>query len=361
MTTATAVAHPNIALVKYWGKADAHLALPATGSVSMGLDVFPTTTTVTVDGGAADDQEALGPRGPVPDRRAAAGRPRPWGDAFTLNGHVAEDGALVRVTQFLDLVRELAGSSARASVVSENSVPTGAGLASSASGFAALATAAAAAYGLDLAERDLSRLARRGSGSATRSIPGGVAVWHAGDDQGSYAEPIPAPPMAMVVVTIDAGPKPIGSREAMRRTIATSPFYPAWVTSTTDTVGEMLTACAAGDFTRIGELTESNALRMHATIEGAFPPIRYLNSRSVAVFDAVAELRAAGVEAYATADAGPNVVVLTKPEDRGTVAAALAGFGDVIESGTGPGAHLVRSEDTGAPVPGAVRPEESAE
>ncbi|WP_250900403.1 diphosphomevalonate decarboxylase [Curtobacterium flaccumfaciens] len=325
--TATAVAHPNIALVKYWGKADAQLALPATGSVSMGLDVFPTTTTVTVDGGSGDVQETR--------------------DAFTLNGHVIEDGALVRVQQFLDLVRELAGSDARASVVSENTVPTGAGLASSASGFAALATAASAAYGLDLSPRDLSRLARRGSGSATRSIPGGVAVWHAGDDQGSFAEPIPAPPMAMVVVTIDAGPKPIGSREAMRRTIATSPFYPAWVTSTTETVGDMLDACAAGDFTRIGEITESNALRMHATIEGAFPPIRYLNARSVAVFDAVGELRAAGLEAYATADAGPNVVVLCRPEDRSAVATALASFGDVIESGTGPAARVLRSEEIG--------------
>ncbi|MGL3199620.1 MULTISPECIES: diphosphomevalonate decarboxylase [Curtobacterium] len=339
MTTATAVAHPNIALVKYWGKADATLALPATGSVSMGLDVFPTTTTVTV-GDTADD-------------------------TLTLNGAVTTDGALVRVTQFLDLVRELAGSTSRASVVSENTVPTGAGLASSASGFAALATAAAAAYGLDLSERDLSRLARRGSGSATRSIPGGVAVWHAGDDQGSYAETVPAPPMAMVVVTIDAGPKPIGSREAMRRTIATSPFYPAWVTSTTETVTDMLTACAAGDFPRIGELTESNALRMHATIEGAFPPIRYLNARSVAVFDAVAELRAAGLQAYATADAGPNVVVLTTPEDRSAVAAALAGHGDVNASGTGPGAHLLRSEGTATtgevPAPAVVRPEETAE
>ncbi|ROR28945.1 diphosphomevalonate decarboxylase [Curtobacterium sp. JUb34] len=326
--TATAVAHPNIALVKYWGKADAQLALPATGSVSMGLDVFPTTTTVTLDGGSGAGAEAR--------------------DAFTLNGHVVEDGALVRVQQFLDLVRELAGSDARASVVSENTVPTGAGLASSASGFAALATAASAAYGLDLSARDLSRLARRGSGSATRSIPGGVAVWHAGDDQGSFAEPIPAPPMAMVVVTIDAGPKPIGSREAMRRTIATSPFYPAWVTSTTETVGDMLDACAAGDFTRIGEITESNALRMHATIEGAFPPIRYLNARSVAVFDAVGELRAAGLEAYATADAGPNVVVLCQPADRSAVATSLASFGDVIESGTGPAARVLRSEESGS-------------
>ncbi|WIB25936.1 diphosphomevalonate decarboxylase [Curtobacterium sp. MCSS17_015] len=323
--TATAVAHPNIALVKYWGKADADLALPATGSVSMGLDVFPTTTSVTLQAASGGDAR----------------------DTLTLNGRVVDDGALVRVERFLDLVRALSGSDARAAVVSENTVPTGAGLASSASGFAALAVAAASAYGLDLSPRDLSRLARRGSGSATRSIPGGVAVWHAGDDAASFAETIPAPPMAMVVVTIDDGPKAIGSREAMRRTIATSPFYPAWVTSTTETVDDMLEACAAGDFTRIGELTESNALRMHATIEGAFPPIRYLNSRSVAVFDAVAAMRADGLEAYATADAGPNVVVLCRPEDRSRVAAALDGYGAVIESGTGPAARLVGSERSG--------------
>jgi diphosphomevalonate decarboxylase len=321
MTRATAVAHPNIALVKYWGKADAALALPATGSVSMGLDVFPTTTTVTVGDGTTDGREAR--------------------DAFTLNGRVVDGVALDRTTRFLDLVRALAGSDEHAAVESTNTVPTGAGLASSASGFAALATAAAAAYGLDLDERALSRLARRGSGSATRSIPGGVAVWHAGTDEESFAERIEAPAMAMVVVTISAGEKSIGSREAMARTIDTSPFYPAWVTSTAVTVDDMVAACAAGDFTRVGELTESNALRMHATIEGAFPPIRYLVARSVAVFDAVAAMRTAGVEAYATADAGPNVVVLCRPADTDRVARGLEGLGDVVVSHTGPGARVV--------------------
>ncbi|KQO64985.1 diphosphomevalonate decarboxylase [Curtobacterium sp. Leaf261] len=322
MTTATARAHPNIALVKYWGKADERLALPATGSLSMTLDVFPTTTTVTVDDGAGAGREAR--------------------DRFVLDGRVDDGAQLERVTRFLDLVRELAGTDARASVVSQNTVPTGAGLASSASGFAALATAAAAAYGLDLDVAALSRLARRGSGSATRSIPGGVAVWHAGhDDVTSFAESVEAPPMAMVVVTIDAAEKAVSSREAMRRTIATSPFYPAWVTSTAATLDAMTAACAAGDFTRVGEITESNALRMHATIQGAEPPIRYLTARSVAVFDAVAALRASGVEAYATADAGPNVVVLTRPEDRDRVTGALADLGTVIASGTGPGSHLL--------------------
>ncbi|TPW74092.1 diphosphomevalonate decarboxylase [Schumannella soli] len=318
MTSATAIAHPNIALIKYWGKADETLSLPATGSLSMTLDVFPTRTTVTVDDTARD--------------------------TLQLNGRAATEGELARVTKFLDLVRELAGDTRPAAVVSENTVPTGAGLASSASGFAALATAAAATYGLDLDTRDLSRLARRGSGSASRSIPGGVAIWHAGDDAASFSETVAAPPLAMVIATVDAGEKPISSREAMRRTIATSPFFPAWIPSTAASLELMVAACAAGDVTRIGELTESNALRMHAVIQGSEPPIRYLTAASTRVFDAVAGMRAHGLEAYATADAGPNVVVLTRPEDAAAVAATLtaeAGIAEPVIALPGPGAYLV--------------------
>src|SRR5699024_6340906 len=152
---ATARAFPNLALVKYWGKRDEELILPVAGSLSLTLDAFPTTTTVTVD--------------PDIDR-----------DVFELNGATATDTTADRVTAFLDLVRGRAGVTSRARVHSLNEAPTGAGLASSASGFAALAAAAAAAYGLDLDTPALSRLARRGSGSAARSVIGNVALWHAG-------------------------------------------------------------------------------------------------------------------------------------------------------------------------------------
>ncbi|GGA57672.1 diphosphomevalonate decarboxylase [Pseudoclavibacter endophyticus] len=315
--SATARAYPNIALVKYWGKRDERLMLPAAGSLSLTLDVFPTETTVTVDPGA--------------DR-----------DRFELDGAPASEEQTGRVTRFLDLVRERAGTTARAVVRSTNAAPTGAGLASSASGFAALAVSAAAAYRLDADRLALSRLARRGSGSAARSIVPGVAVWHAGEDDGSsFAEPVDAPPLSMVIVTIDRAMKAVSSREAMRRTALTSPFHAAWISDTAQALEAMLVACRDGDFTRIGRITETNALRMHAVIQSADPPIQYLAPTSVAAFDEVRRLRAEGLEAYATADAGPNVVALARPADAEAVADALAHLGETTIAGPGPGAALV--------------------
>ncbi|WAL39417.1 diphosphomevalonate decarboxylase [Brevibacterium sp. BRM-1] len=317
--TATARAQPNIALVKYWGKRDEDLILPVAGSLSMTLDAFPTTTRVSVD--------------PALDE-----------DSFELNGAPAPAAARARTVRFLERVRELAGASARARVVSANEAPTGAGLASSAAGFAALALAASRAYGLDLDAPALSRLARRGSGSACRSIVDRYALWHAGtDDASSFAEAVPAPDMRLVIVTVDGSEKDVSSREGMRRTAATSPFYPAWAATTEQTLEEMVTACAAGDFEAIGQLTESHALRMHAVINASMPPVRYLAPASVAVFDAAASLRAAGVSAWATADAGPNVCVLTRPDDAAEVAAAVAPLGAVRTVGPGSGARLVDS------------------
>lgn len=322
MNAATARAFPNIALVKYWGKRDEVLNLPVAGSLSLTLDAFATTTTVELLPGAATDR-------------------------FELNGQVVEGQASERVRRFLDLVRERSGLTDRAVVRSVNEAPTGAGLASSASGFAALAVAAAAAHGLDLTPRELSALARRGSGSAARSIVAGVSIWHAGDDDASsFAEPVAAPDMRMVIVTIDERQKAVSSREAMRRTASTSPFYDAWITCTRQALTDMVAACAAGDFTRIGEITESHALRMHAVISSTEPPIRYLAPASIAVFDETVALRDRGIPAYGTADAGPNVCVLVRPQDADVVAAAMAGFGRVRIVGPGPGAQLVD-----APVP----------
>ncbi|WP_036284519.1 diphosphomevalonate decarboxylase [Microbacterium luticocti] len=318
----TAIAHPNIALIKYWGKRDDELILPLTGSLSLTLDVFPTTTTVTL----------------APDSAV---------DEVLFDG--APAGAAERIVAFLDLVRGLAGSTTRARVHTRNSVPTGAGLASSASGFAALAVAAASAYGLALDDAALSRLARRGSGSACRSIVGGTAIWHAGsDDDSSFAEPVAGPDLGMVIAVVDAAAKPISSRQAMRRTIETSPYLPAWVSSTEADLAAMQQAFARGDVTAIGELTESNALRMHAAIMAARPPVRYLAPQSIALFDTAARLRADGLEAYATADAGPNVVFLCRGADvdavRDAVAAdPAAGIAPdrLVAAHAGPGAHLV--------------------
>ncbi|PXX71787.1 diphosphomevalonate decarboxylase [Nocardia tenerifensis] len=327
---AVAVAHPNIALVKYWGKRDEALFLPVTGSLSMTLDIYPTTTAVRLI-----DEPA---------------------DVVVLNGRPAVGEAYTRVARFLDLVRSRAHRTEHAMVVSTNAGPTGAGLASSASGFAALATAAAAAYRLDADDRALSRLARRGSGSASRSIFGGFVVWHAGDGDGtagdlsSYAEPIGGEALdpALVVAVVDHASKAVSSRDAMRRTVATSPFYRPWADSSEIDLVEMQKAIARQDLPAVGEIAERNALGMHASMLAARPGIRYLSPQSIAVLDAVLALRADGVAAYATIDAGPNVTVLCARADAARVTAALRAVGDFVDPRTahlGPGATLVPGED----------------
>ncbi|MCT1366924.1 diphosphomevalonate decarboxylase [Kocuria sp. HSID16901] len=325
---ATAVAHPNLALIKYWGKRDHDLVLPCTGSLSLTLDVFPTRTSVRLD-------------------------PELTNDRLILNEEEVTGNALERVRSFLDIVRERSGQAAYAHVESRNSVPTGAGLASSASGFAALATAASSAYGLPTDSTALSRLARRGSGSACRSVIADLAVWHAGDGEGhaadatSYAEQVPGPRLAMVIAVVSAAQKSISSRVAMKLTAESSPFFDGWVSGTTADLDDMQTALTAGDYTRVGELTESNALRMHAAINGTRPAIRYLAPTSVALFDAAAELREDGLEVYATADAGPNVAILCREDDLERTRAAFAvRFPDLdlIAARSGPGAYLTEGE-----------------
>lgn len=326
LPSATAIAYPNIALIKYWGKRDEALILPMTGSLSLTLDVHATTTTVS------------------PDARLSA-------DAVEFNGTLIDDAAARKVAVFLDLVRQRVGSRVFARVRTRNDGPTAAGLASSASGFAALAAAAAHAYGLELTPRELSRLARRGSGSASRSVFGGFAIWHAGqDDASSFAEPVQAASLdvAMVMAVIQAGQKAVSSRVAMRCTVETSPFYPGWLHQNPLDLEAMQQALAAGDFTRVGELTEANALRMHATMLGAMPPVRYLAPDSLRILDEVAVLRQRGVPAYATMDAGPNVKVLCQRHDALAVADALRTLlgdaGRVVVAHAGPGVRVCEAE-----------------
>ncbi|GAA2916849.1 diphosphomevalonate decarboxylase [Streptomyces thioluteus] len=325
--SATAVAHPNIALIKYWGKRDEQLLLPRTDSLSMTLDIFPTTTRVRLVPEAEHDEVSLG-------------------------GAPLEGEARRRVVAFLDLVRERAGSDRRAVVETENTVPTGAGLASSASGFAALAMAAAAAYGLDQDATALSRLARRGSGSASRSIFGDFAIWHAGTDEdgdlGSYAEPVPVDvgelDPALVIAVVNAGPKAVSSREAMRRTVDTSPLYEPWAVSSKDDLADMREALRRADLEAVGEIAERNALGMHATMLAARPAVRYLSAPTLTVLDSVLQLRRDGVPAYATMDAGPNVKVLCRRADAERVAGVVRGAvpgGAVHIAGPGPGARLL--------------------
>ncbi|RDI58929.1 diphosphomevalonate decarboxylase [Nocardia pseudobrasiliensis] len=325
---ANAVAYPNMALVKYWGKRDESLVLPVTGSLSMTLDIFPTTTRVSLEPQSSADSV--------------------WFDGRPAPRHIRD-----RVERFLALVRERAGRSEHARVETTNTVPTGTGLASSASGFAALAAAATHAYGLRSTPRDLSRLARRGSGSACRSIFGGFVIWHAGagfgadGDDTSYAEPLPAgPDAALVIAIVDTAPKTPSSRTAMRQSMTTSPLYLPWACASRADLLEMCVAVADSDVARVGRIAEGNALGMHAVLLSARPAIRYLSPLSLRVLDRVEQLRSAGVPAYATIDAGPNVAVWCARSDEQRVVAALHEIEELLSvrvAHPGPGVTVTSS------------------
>jgi diphosphomevalonate decarboxylase len=309
----TARAHANIALVKYWGKRDLALNLPAAGSLSLTLADLFTTTSV----------EFLG---------------EPGTDEVEVDGAPAGEGAAWRVSQFLDLVRGRVGRKDRARVVTRNGFPTGAGLASSASGFAALALAATHAAGLSLSPDELSALARRGSGSAARSIHGGFVEMSAGtraDGADAIAHPL-APPshwdVRMVIAFTANGRKALGSTEAMIRTAETSPLYAGWLASVPRSLEAARAAVLARDLHALGTVMEHSALTMHASAMAARPPILYWNPGTVAALQAIAELRYAGVEAYFTIDAGPHVKALCSAEDAERVERALGATPGVLRA-----------------------------
>ncbi len=336
VSSCTAVAGTNIALVKYWGKRDVLLNLPVTGSLSLTLAELGTRTTVAFDSGEPGKTDAN-------ENRTA--------DVVTLDGAPADARTAMRVSAVLDLVRARAGMNrSRARVATVNSVPTAAGLASSASGFAALALAASRAAGLDLEPGELSALARRGSGSAARSIVGGFAEMRKGqrpDGADAVAVPLAAPAgfdVRLVVAITAEGTKAVSSTDGMERTTRTSPFWPAWVDAHDRDMREARAAVEAGDLARLGGAAEQSCLGLHATALTAEPAIIYWNAATVAVLHAVRALRAGGIGAYFTIDAGPHVKVLCAAADAGVVDGALRAVPGVIRTlvaSPGPGARVV--------------------
>ncbi len=325
----TARAHANIALVKYWGKRDRALNLPATGSLSLTLGALTTTTTVHFS-------ERLNQ------------------DRFELDGTPVTGPALDRLGRWLDLVRERAGLALRAEVRSENDFPTASGLASSASAYAALAVAASAAAELTLAPRELSILARRGSGSAARSIFGGLVRMHRGradDGSDAFAESVAGAddwPLRLVIAVVGGGvAKDHPSRDAMEHCAATSPLYPGHLAAVPGDLTAAESAIAERDLDALGQVAERSALTMHAAAMASRPAILYFRPATLACLEAVRDLRAAGHPAYFTIDAGPHVKVLTLAAHAEPVAAAMtrvAGVTRVIVSEPGGPAHRVDPE-----------------
>ena len=300
---ATAFAPANIALVKYWGKRDSRLNLPVTDSLSIDLGNLGTETTVEHS----------------PDGQ----------DAVILNGNkLAQDDAFaVKVINFVDLFRsglnQAATNRPALTITTNNNIPTGAGVASSASGFAALTKALDQLFGLGLAGRELSLLANLGSGSASRSIFKGFVYRHAGiesDGMDSYSEPLPCtwPELKIGLITVSAKAKRVSSRDGMERTVATSPLYKKWPDQVKRDMDKMLTAIRAKDFELLGATSENNALAMHECMRAATPPLNYFEPETEAIISKVQKLRQGRLPIYLTIDAGPNVklIYLDKDEEK---------------------------------------------
>ena len=292
-STGKASAPANIALCKYWGKRNDELNLPVTSSLSVSLGSLGTTTTVEMISGK--DETILNCR-PVPDDTSFARRLR----------------------DYLNLFRPTTDTGFR--VLTSNTIPTAAGLASSASGYAALVKALDDLFGWNLPVRSLSILARMGSGSASRSMYDGFVEWHAGvqdDGLDSFADPISEtwPGLTIGLVKISVAEKPVGSREAMKQTVTDSILYRSWPDQVKRDLAIIHEAIRDRDFTRLGQTAENNALAMHATAIATWPPTLFWLPESVKAMQKVWSLRQGGLPVYFTMDAGPNLKLLSETQN----------------------------------------------
>lgn len=270
---ATAFAPVNVALIKYWGKTNEKLHLPANASLSVNLTNLGTITTV-------DWQKNV-----------------------------------------------------ESKIISENNFPMSAGLSSSASGYAALTVAMAAAAGLKLPEKELSRIARSGSGSACRSIPDGWVEWDTGDDQTSYGKTVFPPDwwdLRILVVIISKKKKPVSSTAGQVKT-STSPHYLARIKSIPAKIKKIKIAISTKNFTQMGQIIEEDCLNMHQVMQTQAPPLNYLLPETHTVMQAVRQWRKEGLESYFTINTGQNVFVFCEPKNEDNLFDKLQHLRGVIE------------------------------
>lgn len=293
MVKITAKAPANIAFIKYWGKRNERLRIPANSSISMNLSEAYTITSV-------EYQKKL------------------TSDKFILDGVVAGLEETKRVSRYLDLIRKTMKVKEYAGVVSKNSFPKGAGIASSASGFAALTLAATKAAGQNLSEKQLSILARMGSGSACRSIPDGFVEWKTGrTGQDSSAHSLYPPAywdICDVIAIVGENSKKVSSTEG-HALAESSPFYKTRIAGMKNKIKEIKSALKKRDFTKFGEILEAEAINMHAVMMTSAPALFYWLPATLEIILAVQNWRNEGLECYFTVDAGPNVHIICRRRD----------------------------------------------
>ena len=288
----TALAHPNIALIKYWGKSNSDLNLPSTPSLSITLSELTTKTTISTN----------------------------ETDVLYINGQSVQDE---KISKFLNSLRQI-HTIKNIRIETENNFPTSAGLASSASGFAALTTALNSHFSLGFSKRQISAIARTGSASAARSIYGGFVGLQGPDWE---AEPIFKPdywPLRIVIATINVEKKKTGSSKGMEITRLTSPFYQSWVSEAQKDFDEALTAIRNRNFDKLADLSEKSCLKMIATMISSDPPLIYWAPATLACIQLIRDLRNSGQAVFFTTDAGPQLKAICLPESEAKVMDCLA-------------------------------------
>ncbi len=318
----TCVSCSNIAFIKYWGNRDATLRIPLNDSISMNLSNATTTTTVEFDANLNKDHVIVG-------------------------GTEANEATRKRVIAHLDRVRALAKIEFKARMQSQNSFPTGVGIASSASAFAALSVAATRAAGLELSERELSILARQGSGSAARSIPAGFVEWYSGTQSAdSYAVSI-APPeywdLRDVIAIVSVEEKKVGSTDG-HAAAPTSHFLAERINALASRFQRIRRALLARDLAMLGPALEEDAVELHMMAMTSVPPIFYWTPGMVRVIQAAHHWRAEGLAVYFTLDAGPNVHLICEAKDADQIASLVKEIEEVqrvIVNAPGGAAHLI--------------------
>ncbi len=316
---ATAIAPSNIAFIKYWGKKDHLLNIPVNGSISMNLDNLSTTTTVEFDGKYNADE-------------------------VIINGKKREDTAYKRVVRHLDRIRRIANIQIKAKIISENNFPESTGLSSSASGFAALTLAGTKAAGLDLSEKELSILARQGSGSACRSIPSGFVEWLEGEkNDDSYAASIFPPDywaIVNIVAIVSTEKKEVPTSQGHTCAVV-SPFFQPRIARMKNKIELCKKLIEKKDFTQFGELIEAEALEMHAVMITSRPSLLYWTPQTLIMMKQIQKWRKEGLEAYFTINTGQDIHIIVQKKDKNSLVKKLQSIEvvkQIIENSPSPGA-----------------------
>ena len=286
--------YANIAIIKYWGKKDPIKMIPATSSISLTLENLFTETEISF----ISREEAIEKTGQA-------------SDLLYINGELQNEEQIKKITKVINLFRD--DRSQLVKIDTTNNMPTEAGLSSSSSGLSAAIKACNKLFDKNLSREELAQISKFASGSSSRSFFGPVGMWD--KDTGEVSEVKTDLKLAMIVLVLNEEKKIISSRKGMALCMETSTSFDEWIRQSEIDFENMKKYLSEGDFSKVGELTEENALRMHETTKNANPPFTYLTEKSFEAMEYVKELRKQGEKCYFTMDAGPNVKVLCLEED----------------------------------------------